>query len=130
MTKDLSEKIMSKPLFAKNWEEDIRNVRIETCPHIEDPLGYKAVFYLGIESARAEKSKFFSIGASFLAQRAHNLVKRTVFAKGNLVAHCELFLKRPVGRHPVIVPTGKVTDFRVQCAPHRNIHLLIATTNA
>ena len=75
MTKDLSEKIMSKPLFATHWEEDIRNVRIETCPHIEDPLGYKAVFYLGIESARAEKSKFFSIGASFLAQRAHNLVK-------------------------------------------------------
>ena len=65
----------SKPLFPKNWESDIQNVRVESCALTEDPLGYKAIFYLARESERAEKNKSFIIGASFLAQRAHNLEK-------------------------------------------------------
>lgn len=75
MSETLSEQIMSKPLFPKNWEDDIQAVKIEACPPAEDPLGYKAVFYLAKESERAQKAKSFIIGASFLAQRAHNLVK-------------------------------------------------------
>lgn len=73
MSKKTSE--FSKPLFSKNWESDIQNVLVESCPLTEDPLGYKAVFYLAKESERAAKNKSFIIGASFLAQRAHNLVK-------------------------------------------------------
>lgn len=75
MTELLSERIMTRPLFSRNWEEDIRTVRIESCASDEDPLGYKAVFYLRRESERAAKNRSFVIGASFLAQRAHNLIK-------------------------------------------------------
>lgn len=61
--------------FSKNWEADIGGVHIEACNSLEDPLGYKAVFYLNQEKERAEKKKSFVIGASFLAQRKQNLVK-------------------------------------------------------
>ena len=63
------------PLGSRNWETDIRKVLVEPCDENEDPLGYKAVFLLNQEKARAERKKSFVIGASFLAQREHHLVK-------------------------------------------------------
>jgi len=60
---------------SRNWEENIRSVVIEPCETSEDPLGYKAIFYLTFEAARKTKKKTFEIGASFLAQRKHNLCK-------------------------------------------------------
>lgn len=75
MKKSLSDKILRNPLFPRNWENNIRKVVVEPCDSQEDPLGYRAVFLLSQESARAQKKKSFVIGASFLAQREHNLVK-------------------------------------------------------
>ena len=60
---------------SRNWEDNIRSVVIEPCDESEDPLGYKAIFYLTFEAARQTKKKTFEIGASFLAQRKHNLSK-------------------------------------------------------
>lgn len=60
---------------SRNWEENIRSVVIEPCDEGEDPLGYKAIFYLTFEAARKTKKKTFEVGASFLAQRKHNLCK-------------------------------------------------------
>ena len=60
---------------SRNWEENIRSVVIEACDEQEDPLGYKAIFYLTFEAARKTHKKTFEIGASFLAQRKHNLCK-------------------------------------------------------
>jgi len=58
---------------TRNWEENIRSVVIETCDEGEDPIGYKAIFYLSFEAARKTKKKTFEIGASFLAQRKYSL---------------------------------------------------------
>ena len=60
---------------ARNWEENISSVVIEQCDRSEDPIGYKAIFYLTFEAARKTQKKTFEIGASFLAQRSHNLSK-------------------------------------------------------
>ena len=60
---------------SRNWEENIRSVVIEPCDEGEDPLCYKAIFFLTFEAARNTKKKTFEIGASFLAQRKHNLCK-------------------------------------------------------
>ena len=76
MRKPIQSKDVSNPLSrSRNWEENIRSVMIETCDESEDPLGYKAIFYLSFEAARKTKKKTFEIGASFLAQRKHNLCK-------------------------------------------------------
>ncbi len=67
---------VTNPLMSsRNWEENIRSVVVETCAEDEDPLGYKAIFYLTLEAAANTKKKSFEIGASFLAQRYHNLDK-------------------------------------------------------
>lgn len=71
----LDSTLSKNPLFLRNWETDIGAVKVESCRSEEDPLGFKAVFYFTKESARAEKNKSFVVGASFLAQRAHNLQK-------------------------------------------------------
>jgi hypothetical protein len=63
------------PLSAKNWEADIKHVELEACDTDVDPLGYRAVFMLTPESASAENRKSFTIGASFLPKREHNLQK-------------------------------------------------------
>ncbi len=60
---------------SRNWEENIRSVMIEPCPKSEDPLGYKAVFFLSMEAAHKTRKKTFEIGASFLAQRRYSLSK-------------------------------------------------------
>ncbi len=60
---------------GRNWEDNIRSVVIEPCNEAEDPIGYKAIFYLTFEAAHKTKKKTFEIGASFLAQRKHNLCK-------------------------------------------------------
>ena len=75
MARFFSDDIFGRPLFSRNWEADIRHVKIEACDDGEDPLGYRAVFLLKKESARAKKTKSFVVGASFLAQRSHNLIK-------------------------------------------------------
>lgn len=63
------------PLSSRNWENDISKVLIEPCAAHEDPLGYKAVFLLSRETARAERKKSFIIGASFLQQRERHLTR-------------------------------------------------------
>lgn len=60
---------------SRNWEENILNVVVEPCESEEDPLGYKAVFFLTLEAANKTRRRSFEIGASFLAQRYHNLSK-------------------------------------------------------
>ena len=71
---DSDSKIFGSPFFSKNWEEDIRQVSVEPCDLKEDPLGYVAVFFVseGQEDFSGWK-KTFSIGASYLARREHNL---------------------------------------------------------
>ena len=67
---------VTNPLLrSRNWEENIRNVIVEPCDVKEDPLGYKAIFFLSLEAAAKTRKKSFEIGASFLAQRHHNLSK-------------------------------------------------------
>ena len=76
MRKLSSKNTIKNPLDgSRNWEDNIRSVVIEPCDENEDPLGYKAIFYLTFEAARNTKKKTFEIGASFLAQRKHNLSK-------------------------------------------------------
>lgn len=53
--------------FTEDWESDIRNVEIEQCDKVEDPSGYRAVFFSGTGKP------FFAVGASSLMQRAENL---------------------------------------------------------
>lgn len=60
---------------SKNWESNIRSVIVEPCDHGEDTIGYKAIFYLTFEAAKESGKQSFEVGASFLAQRMHNLKK-------------------------------------------------------
>lgn len=60
---------------TRDWEANIRSVVVEPCDPGEDPLGYKAIYYLSFEAAGKMRKKSFEIGASFLAQRIHNLTK-------------------------------------------------------
>jgi hypothetical protein len=69
------DKELSNPFKSKNWEADIRKVLVEPCDETEDPLGFKAVFYMEKEVELVEKRKSFVVGASFLAQRAYNLTR-------------------------------------------------------
>jgi hypothetical protein len=57
-------------LIDTNWESDICEVQIE--PDTNDPLGFRAVFYLTDASAKAREVAF-RIGASNLANRAKSL---------------------------------------------------------
>ncbi len=57
---------------------------------------------------------------------AQNTVKRATFGQRYLMAQCELFLKRAIWRHPVIVTPGQIADFRVERAAHRHVDLLKA----
>jgi len=76
MRKPFQKKDIQNPLQgARNWEDNISSVVIEPCPKTEDPIGYKAIFYLTFEAARKTQKKTFEIGASFLAQRRHSLSK-------------------------------------------------------
>ncbi|MCB9983539.1 MAG: hypothetical protein H6861_07705 [Rhodospirillales bacterium] len=67
--------LLKSPFSARNWEKNIRQVSVEPCDRREDPLGYRAVFFLNEDDERAERSETFSVGASYLAQREYNLVK-------------------------------------------------------
>jgi len=57
--------------LQKNWESDIFDVEIESCGVSEDPLGFRAVFFLS-DTEKNDKVTF-RVGASALAQRARNL---------------------------------------------------------
>jgi hypothetical protein len=63
-------------LFSrKNWENGISRVCVEACDCAEDPLGYRAVYYIE-ESKREDVDKTaasFVVGASFLVKREDNL---------------------------------------------------------
>ena len=62
--------------ILKNWEEDIADIAGEPCDVKEDPLGYRAIFYLDRDEHAAEaKDGTFSIGASLLAKREENLFR-------------------------------------------------------
>lgn len=76
MRRKITDTDVKNPLqSSRNWEENIRSVVIEPCDESEDPIGYKAIFYLSFEAARKTQKKTFEIGASFLAQRRHSLCK-------------------------------------------------------
>ena len=60
---------------SKNWESNIRSVVVEPCDLGEDTIGYKAIFFLTFEAAKESGKQSFEVGASFLAQRMHNLKK-------------------------------------------------------
>ncbi len=76
MRRFVKKKDVKNPLQgSRNWEENIRSVVIETCDKQEDPIGYKAIFYLTLEAARKTHKKSFEIGASFLIQRQQSLHK-------------------------------------------------------
>jgi len=66
-------KIFGNPFFSKNWEEDVQQVSVEPCDQKEDPLGYRAIFFVNGNTKRSGWEKTFSIGASYLARREHNL---------------------------------------------------------
>ncbi len=71
--------VLRRSLTTKNWESNINQVSVEPCDTQEDPMGYKAVFFVKEDGkARAFerfKTESFAIGASYLAQRQHNLKK-------------------------------------------------------
>ena len=56
----------------KNWEANIARVSIESCDRSEDPLGYRAAFFVK-DVLDSEPS--FVIGASYLTKRKQNLLK-------------------------------------------------------
>ena len=64
---------LDNPFFSKNWEEDIHQVSVEPCDEREDPLGYKAIFFIRDKIKQSREKGTFVIGASYLAQREHNL---------------------------------------------------------
>lgn len=64
-----------KALLPRNWEGNIARVSIESCGENIDPLGYRAIFHLDQETAKADERKSFVIGASFLRQRKKQLNK-------------------------------------------------------
>lgn len=73
---DVPSKPSRNPLLSsKNWENNIRSVVVEACDAGEDTIGYKAIFYLTFEAAKESGKQSFEIGASYLAQRMHNLKK-------------------------------------------------------
>ena len=60
----------------KNWEQNVTDVKLETCPLDEDPLGYRAIFVADEKAAGHGAVKaVFCVGASFLAQRGKSLTK-------------------------------------------------------
>lgn len=61
-------------LVPRNWESGVAGVAVEPCAEDEDPLGWRAVFFLS-EVAGQDNSRSFTIGASLLAQREHNLTR-------------------------------------------------------
>ncbi|MCB1720672.1 MAG: hypothetical protein H6860_04900 [Rhodospirillales bacterium] len=67
--------LLKNPFSSKNWEKNIRQVSVEPCDVHEDPLGYRAVFFLREDDERAETCEMFVVGASYLAQREYNLTK-------------------------------------------------------
>lgn len=75
MRRTFSEYIQSGNVTPRNWEEGVREVTIESCDRADDPMGYRAVFYLRHESARAEARKSFVVGASFLEARKVQISK-------------------------------------------------------
>ena len=82
MRKTYTPAASKNPLKAsRNWEENIRSVVIEPCDEAEDPLCYKAIFYLTFEAARNTQKKTFEIGASFLAQLAVNSQKLQILIR-------------------------------------------------
>lgn len=68
-------KLLKNPFFSKNWEQDIAQVSVEPCDQKEDPLGYRAIFFMSDAMKRKEPTETFVIGASYLAQRELNLSK-------------------------------------------------------
>ncbi len=56
-----------------NWENDVRDVVLESCEPDEDPTGYRAVYHkVPANSSKAGRDKF-SIGASYLKRRLETL---------------------------------------------------------
>lgn len=71
-----SNKLPKNPFFAKNWEQNIKQVSVEACDRKEDPLGYRAIFFTRDTASQHDvRDDRFVIGASYLAQREFNLSK-------------------------------------------------------
>lgn len=73
MKQTYSNTVFKSSFFSKNWEANIDQVSVEPCDEQEDPLGYRAIFFVNEGIKRAGWDKTFVIGASYLAQREHNL---------------------------------------------------------
>lgn len=69
--------LLRNPFFGKNWERNVSQVSVEPCDRQEDPLGYRAIFFMrgGEKSPDAVTTETFVIGASYLALRKHNLIR-------------------------------------------------------
>lgn len=75
MKRNRSHMLLKNPFFSKNWEQDIKQVSVEPCDQKEDPLGYRAIFFVRDTLKQQKQAETFVIGASYLAQREHNLSK-------------------------------------------------------
>ncbi len=83
MAYEIPQSLLKSPFFQKNWEKDIDQVSVEPCDLREDPLGYRALFFLqnddvhqdsrGEEELQADNREMFVVGASYLAKREQNL---------------------------------------------------------
>lgn len=60
-----------RPLSMRDWEANIDDVVIEPCA--DDATGLRAKFFLKEQYAAELAQRCFTVGASFLAQRAKNL---------------------------------------------------------
>ncbi len=67
--------ILHRLFSQKNWEDNISRVCVEACDCSEDPLGYRAVYFMGGQQQddSVSDSVSFVIGASFLLKREANL---------------------------------------------------------
>ena len=59
----------TRSVFDGNWEKDVNKVELEACEFSEDPLGLRAVFYLGRERPLTQKTNYYKVGASHLRER-------------------------------------------------------------
>lgn len=56
-----------------NWEKDVRSVSLEPCDKREDPMGLRAVFYVGDETPLTQRVNHYRVGASYLRARLEGI---------------------------------------------------------
>lgn len=66
---------MDRYRAVANWEEDIKDIRVEQCDKEEDPLGYRVIYFRMIDELKDDSTNSYSIGASYLKNRLRKLRK-------------------------------------------------------